>query len=56
VNGYEGYAPTIDRFAPATGDYAAHGVPLMMGRNPYSPALASELVEGLTKIGQHVRA
>jgi hypothetical protein len=56
VNGYEGYAPTIDRFAPTTGDYAAHGVPLMMGRNPYSPALASELVEGLTKMGQHVRA
>jgi hypothetical protein len=56
VNGYEGYVPTIDRFAPTTGDYAAHGVPLMMGRNPYSPALASELVEGLTKIGQHVRA
>jgi hypothetical protein len=31
-------------------------VPLMMGRNPYSPALSSELVEGLAKIGQHVRA
>lgn len=55
ANGYEGYAPTIDRFAPTTGDYAAHGVPLMMGRNPYSPALSSELIEGLTKIGEHVK-
>ena len=55
ANGYEGYAPTIDRFAPTTGDYAAHGVPLMMGRNPYSPALASELLEGLTEIGQQVK-
>jgi hypothetical protein len=55
TNGYEGYAPTIDRFSPPSGDYAAHGVPLMMGRNPYSPTLGDELVAGLADLGRRTR-
>jgi hypothetical protein len=52
ANSYEGYAPTIDRFAPQSGDYAAHAVPLMMGRHPYTSALGEELVEGLVELGK----
>jgi len=55
ANGYEGYAPTIDRFSPPSGDYAAHGVPLMMGRHPYSPMLGEKLVAGLADIGRRAR-
>jgi len=55
TNGYEGYAPTIDRFAPISGDYAAHGVPLMMGRHPYTPRLGENLSKGLVGIGRRVR-
>jgi len=55
ANGYEGYAPTPDRFAPMSGDYAAHAVPLMMGRHPYRATMAEELVEGLVGLGRSVR-
>ncbi len=55
ANGYEGYAPTLDRFDPPSGDYAAHGVPLMMGRHPYRPALGEKLIEGLVRSGRAVR-
>jgi neutral ceramidase len=54
VNGYEGYAPTRDRFSPVTGDYAAHGVPLMMGRHPYTADLGDELADGLVALGRSV--
>jgi hypothetical protein len=56
TNGYEGYAPTLDRFSPQTGDYAAHIVPLMKGMNPYAPRLGERLAKGLTEIGRRVRA
>ena len=51
TNGYQGYAPTFDRYTPPSGDYAAHGVPLMMGRHPYSPVLGEKLSDGLVDIG-----
>jgi hypothetical protein len=54
TNGYEGYAPTIDRFTPTSGDYAAHGVPLMMGRHPYTPRLCDHLENGLVGLGRRV--
>lgn len=55
ANGYEGYAPTADRFAPTSGDYAAHGVPLMMGRHPYRADLGQLLTAGLVKLGAGAR-
>ncbi len=54
TNGYEGYAPTLDRFTPTSGDYAAHGVPLMMGRHPYTPKLGDNLIAALVDIGRRV--
>lgn len=56
ANGYHGYAPTIDRFSPVTGDYAAHAVPLMMGRHPYAPSLPNRLREALVSLGARARA
>jgi len=56
ANGYEGYAPTRDRFAPQSGDYAAHALPLMMGRNPYAPSLPERLAAGLVGLGRDVRS
>jgi hypothetical protein len=38
-----------------SGDYAAHAVPLMMGRHPYRATMAEELVEGLVGLGRSVR-
>jgi hypothetical protein len=56
ANGYEGYAPTADRFAPASGDYAAHLMPLLLGRHPFTAALPRKLVEGLVEIARRAPA
>jgi hypothetical protein len=55
ANGYEGYAPTADRFTPTSGDYAAHGVPLMMARHPYRADLPRALRQALTRLAEEVK-
>lgn len=55
TNDFAGYAPTADRFAPMSGDYAAHGVPFMRGRHPFAASLGENLVEGLTALGKQVQ-